>query len=91
MKKQKIRFVRGSVEKGISKDRAIEIFEMLSKFAAYGFNKSHSAAYAWKSDAASRLSFVVFLIGIDAFRATAMLMVILFLGYMIKMLTMMML
>ena len=38
--------------------------------------RGHSAAYAWKSDAASRLSFVVFLIGIDAFRATAMLMVI---------------
>lgn len=37
---------------------------------------SHSAAYSWQSDAASRLSFVVFLIGIDAFRAVAMLMVL---------------
>jgi ATP-binding cassette, subfamily C, bacterial len=38
--------------------------------------RSHSAAYSWKSDAAARLSFVVFLIGIDAFRAVAMLMVL---------------
>ncbi len=38
--------------------------------------RTHSAAYSWKSDAASRLSFVVFLIGIDAFRAVAMLMVL---------------
>lgn len=38
--------------------------------------REHSAAYAWKSDAASRLSFVVFLIGIDTFRAVAMLMVV---------------
>lgn len=38
--------------------------------------RTHSAAYSWKSDAASRLSFVVFLIGIDVFRAVAMLMVL---------------
>lgn len=38
--------------------------------------RRHSAAYSWKSDAAGRLSFVVFLIGIDAFRAVAMLMVL---------------
>lgn len=38
--------------------------------------RTHSAAYSWRSDAASRLSFVVFLIGIDAFRAVAMLMVL---------------
>ena len=38
--------------------------------------RAHSAAYAWRSDAAGRLSFVVFLIGIDAFRAVAMLMVL---------------
>ena len=38
--------------------------------------RTHSAAYSWKSDAASRLSFVVFLIGIDAFRAVAMLIVL---------------
>jgi ATP-binding cassette subfamily C protein len=35
----------------------------------------HAAAFSWRSDAASRLSFAVFLIGIDGFRAVAMLMV----------------
>ena len=38
--------------------------------------KDHGIAFAWKSDAASRLSFVVFLFGFDIFRAVAMLMVI---------------
>jgi len=37
--------------------------------------KDYSAAFAWKSDAASRLSFLVFLFGFDIFRACAMLMV----------------
>ena len=37
--------------------------------------KESSAAYAWKSDAASRMSFLVFLFGFDIFRAVAMLMV----------------
>lgn len=37
--------------------------------------KSRSTAFAWKSDAATRLSFLVFLFGFDIFRATAMLMV----------------
>ena len=36
----------------------------------------HSAAYAWKSEAAQRLSFTVFLFGFDLFRATSMLMVL---------------
>lgn len=38
--------------------------------------KQHSAAFAWKSDTANRLSFLVFLFGFDIFRATAMCMVI---------------
>jgi ATP-binding cassette, subfamily C, bacterial len=38
--------------------------------------KDHGIAYAWKSDAAGRLSFVVFLFGFDIFRAVAMIMVI---------------
>jgi len=37
--------------------------------------KSHATTFAWKSDAAARLSFLVFLFGFDIFRATAMLMV----------------
>jgi len=38
--------------------------------------KSHSAQYAWKSDAANRFSFGVFLFGFDVFRAISMLMVV---------------
>ena len=38
--------------------------------------KEHSAAYTWKSDAASRLSFMVFLFGFEIFRATSMVMVL---------------
>lgn len=46
MDKQSARFVRGCQEQnGIPKDRALEIFALLEKFAGYGFNKSHSAAY----------------------------------------------
>ena len=38
--------------------------------------RQHAAAFAWKSDAMSRFSFFVFLVGFDAFRAGAMLMVV---------------
>lgn len=38
--------------------------------------KTHSAAFSWKSDAASRFSFAVFLFGFDVFRAITMLMVV---------------
>lgn len=38
--------------------------------------RQHAAAFAWKSDAMSRISFFVFLAGFDAFRALAMLMVV---------------
>lgn len=38
--------------------------------------RDHSAAYSWKSDAATRLSFVIFLIGFDVFRAVGMAMVL---------------
>ena len=46
MEKQRERFVSGSVERGIPKAQADAIFELLAKFADYGFNKSHAAAYA---------------------------------------------
>jgi len=46
MDAQKERFVDGAVERGIDKARADQIFELLAKFANYGFNKSHAAAYA---------------------------------------------
>ena len=46
MDAQKERFVSGAVERGLKKKQADEIFELLAKFANYGFNKSHAAAYA---------------------------------------------
>ncbi len=39
-------FVQGSVEKGLKKNEAEELFGLIEKFAGYGFNKSHSTAYA---------------------------------------------
>ena len=39
-------FVGGAVAKGLSKNQAQELFGMIEKFAGYGFNKSHSTAYA---------------------------------------------
>jgi DNA polymerase-3 subunit alpha len=46
MDAQRDRFVRGAVEKNIPKPKADEIFDLLAKFADYGFNKSHAACYA---------------------------------------------
>src|ERR1700730_13297144 len=46
MEQQRERFVSGAVERGISRGQADTIFELLAKFADYGFNKSHAAAYA---------------------------------------------
>ncbi len=46
MAKQRAAFVAGSVERGVNKEVADHIFDLMEKFAGYGFNKSHSAAYA---------------------------------------------
>src|SRR5437660_2213314 len=46
MEKQRSGFVAGSVKNGVPKAQAETIFELLAKFADYGFNKSHAAAYA---------------------------------------------
>jgi DNA polymerase-3 subunit alpha len=46
MAKQRSRFVSGCVERGIDRPHAEMIFELLERFADYGFNKSHAAAYA---------------------------------------------
>ncbi|MGF7163193.1 DNA polymerase-3 subunit alpha [Rhodoligotrophos appendicifer] len=45
MDQQKVRFVEGAVSKGVDKPQAEFIFELVAKFAGYGFNKSHSACY----------------------------------------------
>ncbi len=39
-------FIKGCIDKGISRDQAEEIFELILKFGGYGFNKSHSTRYA---------------------------------------------
>ena len=46
MAKQKATFVSGSVKNGHSSEDAERVFELMSYFSGYGFNKSHSAAYA---------------------------------------------
>ena len=46
MEAQRKRFVEGAVKDGVEKGQAEAIFELLARFADYGFNKSHAAAYA---------------------------------------------
>jgi DNA polymerase-3 subunit alpha len=46
MAKQRDIFVKGAVENGVNERQAENIFNLMEKFAEYGFNKSHSAAYA---------------------------------------------
>lgn len=46
MNQQRARFVDGAVANGVDRGRAEYIFELVAKFAGYGFNKSHAAAYA---------------------------------------------
>ena len=46
MDAQRKRFVEGAVKDGVEKGQAEAIFELLARFADYGFNKSHAAAYA---------------------------------------------
>ncbi|MFN4287200.1 MAG: DNA polymerase III subunit alpha [Brevundimonas sp.] len=43
---QRARFISGAAEKGVSAEQAGGIFDLVAKFAGYGFNKSHAAAYA---------------------------------------------
>lgn len=46
MEKQRSIFKQGAIEQGVDGDLAMKIFDLVEKFAGYGFNKSHSAAYA---------------------------------------------
>jgi DNA polymerase-3 subunit alpha len=46
MNAQRETFIEGAVERGVGKAKAEEIFDLVAKFAGYGFNKSHAAAYA---------------------------------------------
>ncbi|MCB9493495.1 MAG: DNA polymerase III subunit alpha [Epsilonproteobacteria bacterium] len=46
MAEQKEKFVAGAKEKGFDEKKAAELFDLMAYFAGYGFNKSHSTAYA---------------------------------------------
>ncbi len=46
MEQQRAKFVAGCEERGISRKKAEDTFDIIQEFAGYGFNKSHSAAYA---------------------------------------------
>ena len=43
---EKVKFVEGAMNKGIEKEKAEEIFNVMQKFGEYGFNRSHAAAYS---------------------------------------------
>jgi len=46
MAAQRERFINGAVEKGVDRERAAYVFDLVDKFAGYGFNKAHSTGYA---------------------------------------------
>jgi DNA polymerase-3 subunit alpha len=46
MARMRAKFITGATERGVSEAKATEIFDLMAFFAGYGFNKSHSAAYA---------------------------------------------
>lgn len=46
MQEMKAKFVQGSVKAGHKEKFAVDLFDQMAEFASYGFNKSHSAAYA---------------------------------------------
>ena len=46
MAKQRGIFVAGAEKNGVQRNRATQLFDLMEKFASYGFNKSHAAAYA---------------------------------------------
>ena len=47
MATQKDKFLKGCAERGVPEKKASKIWDHMEQFAGYGFNKSHSAAYAW--------------------------------------------
>src|SRR6266550_3598722 len=47
MAQQEQKFIQGSVDRGIKRDKAQQIFSLMAQFADYGFPKAHSVAYAY--------------------------------------------
>ena len=45
MEKQKIKFIEGSIKKGMKKAKAEELFKLIEPFSGYGFNKAHATSY----------------------------------------------
>ncbi len=72
MGRQKVRFVDGAVARGHDERKSSDLFDLLAKFAEYGFNKSHSAAYGFISyqtawlKANHRAEYMAALMSIDA-------------------------
>jgi DNA polymerase-3 subunit alpha len=46
MAEHRVTFVEGAAKTGVPEDRATQLFDLMERFAGYGFNKSHAAAYA---------------------------------------------
>jgi DNA polymerase-3 subunit alpha len=46
MVKQEAHFLEGAVQNGMTHEKAVELFNLIKPFAAYGFNKAHAASYA---------------------------------------------
>ena len=46
MDAERPKFIKGAMENGVDEAKAVEVWHLLDKFANYGFNKSHAAAYA---------------------------------------------
>jgi DNA polymerase-3 subunit alpha len=55
MVKQRDRFIQGALERGFNQKKVEKIFDLMEQFAGYGFNKSHSAAYAFLAFATAYL------------------------------------
>lgn len=47
MANERVKFKKGALENGIDEEKAMQIFDKIEKFAAYGFNKSHAACYGY--------------------------------------------
>src|SRR3546814_10794931 len=65
MNAQRDIFVKGAMAKGVTKERASYVFDLVDKFAGYGFNKAHSAGYRSEEHTSElqslmRISYAVF-------------------------------
>lgn len=45
--KEREHFVSGAVSQGYSKEKAVEVYDYIERFANYGFNRSHAFAYSF--------------------------------------------